>query len=1708
MKNHVSDYRKQNYFLRIFFALFLFTCIVVETHGQSEEGDSMSNPIVVGEHGDSFSFSSIKGTALFTDQYTVRSQKDIIYRFTITRPMIMTLSHCGSSYVLDTYMHLLDSSGDYIQTSDYSFGDGACSSSQQAFIQLPLNAGTYYVVSELGDENEEGSDGVIKTNIDGYSYDFNYQSAPSGYSTDLEAVGSINGAFDVSAMGGATYSIPIDVPQGVGGMQPGLALVYNSQAGNGLAGWGCNLSGISVITRAPKDIYHDGAAKGLTHMANEAYLLDGQRLIYVSGTAGQNGAIYSPESDPFTQVIVHGTDTVWFEVHASNGMKYYFGNTTSARQSYTAGSSSRINAWYLDYAEDPLGNYMDYTYQMAGFFVYPNSIIYGKNQNVTGSFQNTVTFTYESRSDSTHFVLEGVKGSMGKRLKTITCKTGNEVYRTYNLQYNNTGDASTTKFSRLISVTEKNGAGEALKPTVLNWSYLPAFSQDVSATTVTNGGSVSFDNHSFIAMDHNGDGLTDMTGFFTSGTRTVARVYLASLDTYGNVQFTANGTSNDYNVGPSDRIMAILKSLTDKDYLLTDFDGDGVSELILTEMGSRIIHCTRLEDADEGNSLYIDYRQSRSEIPLFAAEDLNNDGRGEIIILERNPNGPTPCTIVNVQDTIFLGLSFPSKPDKMFVSDYNGDGLKDILVFYGGGKSAVKGYTIFWNQGDGISSTTFSDSHKTIGTNIAYAWMIREGDFNGDGLPDFIMNASYTNQWYFALNNGNGTFTKQLACTLEIYDQGTSSDNDKFTCLVYDFDFDGKSDVVINKAMYGTTPVTHTYWMRSNGDSLNVKIHSTSNRDVDAKSSHYVLGDFNGDGQVELVNYGYNCASGTNNTNPSSSWHLYKNSNYNVNRGKITSITNGYGATTTINYASLANGGIYTKGSGSTYPIVDYTLPVHAVKTVTANGMTVNYRYGGIKAHLRGRGLIGMMSQKATNTTLNTVTESGISGINVSFYLPNETYTKTIVNGDTAKVTTQITFAPKGTTKYFAYPSSKTEKDLDGNINYTTYQYNTAYGYITEEKTRYNTNNDQMHKTIQYGNYVLAGGAYKPRLIIQTQRHADDTATFTQKKYITYDTTRGYQTQVIENYDTSLPLTTNYTYDDFGNVLTSQTTGSGITPITNIVEYDATKRFVTKTYTSPASEVQTYTYNIWGNVLTENDETNTSNILTTAHTYDNWGNRKTTSFLDSLRISYHSGWNNNNSKRFFTLIQKKGQPWVKTWYDNLGREVLTESRGPKSMIIKTAKTYNNKGQLTQEQNQQGNLTITQSYTYDIYGRVASSSSTAGQSATYGYGNRRDTVTTNGRTYIKTYDAWGNIKTSSDPASSVSYTYNSQGKPKTVTTGGATFSMTYYNTGLQHTLVDPNAGTTTYVYDAAGRMTQQTDGRGKVTTNTYDALGRLASSMCGGASGLVNYTYGTSGNEKLRLTRIQQGSYYIAYTHDSQGRVVTEKRKVPGITATLDFSYAYNPAGQVSSITYPEGVQISRQYDSYGNLEKVKYGTQNIWELIGATGRVTTTKLGGTMTSTKTLSTQGLLTGQQTVLGSNTLHNMTYVFNAATGNLSSRTGMTGATTTEGFTYDNLDRLTTVTHNGASVMDISYYANGNIDFKTGLGEYSYLATKPHALKSVDNTDGLVPSTRQSISYTNFNKVSSISELDEKANGGVYSMTFDYGPTRERWRTILNS
>ncbi|MYF49146.1 MAG: hypothetical protein F4220_03200, partial [Gammaproteobacteria bacterium] len=84
-----------------------------------------------------------------------------------------------------------------------------------------------------------------------------------------DAAGTVAGAFRVTESGAASYRIPIYATPGTAGTTPELALAYNSQAGNGIAGLGWTLEGGSAITRCRATRHQDGAARPIQWNADD-----------------------------------------------------------------------------------------------------------------------------------------------------------------------------------------------------------------------------------------------------------------------------------------------------------------------------------------------------------------------------------------------------------------------------------------------------------------------------------------------------------------------------------------------------------------------------------------------------------------------------------------------------------------------------------------------------------------------------------------------------------------------------------------------------------------------------------------------------------------------------------------------------------------------------------------------------------------------------------------------------------------------------------------------------------------------------------------------------------------------------------------------------------------------------------------------------------------------------------------------------------------------------------------------------------------------------------------------------------------------------------------------------------------------------------------------------------------------------------------------
>ena len=1566
----------------------------------------------------------------------------------------------------------------------------------------------------------------------GKSVDSDTKSVRSGNTCK---VGTPSTEASVSPMGAAVWSITFDTPPGVSGMVPTVGLAYSSQSGVGNAGWGMSISGVSSITRGTKTLYHDGVVRGVKYDTGDALFLDGRRLMLHSGTEGVSGAIYVLEGDPFTKVKItsynSSTGPLSFEVTSPDGTISLYGTTSSSRLSITYGGGTRYHAWYISRQEDPNGNYAEFTYMHDDLTIYPEAITYGKNKNTGTGAYNQIRFFYTNAHDNTirKFVVGGTQGSVRKCLERVKTMTGNSVYREYALSYAPVSDGSTWKYERLSSITCKNGAGEEMNPVTLGWSLLPGTARTVDTLDISTDDPdpmVEKQDSLLFAADLNGDGLADMVRIsyckhylynspnsqYWEG-HTYVYIHRSSRDGNGNVTYLP---ALRYDFGGQ-------INYDDWKYLMgskatADIDGDGLNDLVIpyyanSPSGSSFLRfrCIMGNDVRDGSStsyLYDLPLVAAEDMPPFLSGDIDGNGLEDVVCLEAKMAqgyyhlGISFSLPSNARNPVNIPLTLPQKPKRLFVGDCNSDGLPDLIALYNGG------YKIFYNNGGNTASALFSDSNSTSGSSFGDMWRVEQGDFNGDGLADFVYVDDDSPDYYFAMNNGDGTFSVSLAISYDLHDQSTDRDDHRFTLTPMDIDRDGLTDLVISKACFehhggfaqtDSFTSTLTGWLVSNGSSL-TEVRRVRSYDLidEAGPQNIMLSDFDGDGWPELANNGADWFTNTVANSDGCRIRVYHASGFSPASGKLTTATDALGATTSITYGASSNPDLFTHTFGSTFPLADIHYPLTLVSTMTKNNglagtHAVSYRYAGLKAHMQGKGLLGFMDIAARDNLTGVTTQNGTLTFNTSHYVPSRVYSITSMGYDNDSTVTTISVQANASSRYMSFPVTRRNVDMDGNVTTATTGYNVIDGYITVERTEYGS--PLMYKQVNYSDHVRKGNRCLPGRIVSSQKHSDDTQAWTSTTILTYSAT-GNPVSIIEHYGSGQPLTTNTTYDTWGNVTSVSKTGQGVSTFSDNYEYDSTGRFVTRRHRDPNGEDYRFTYDTWGSVLSKTDDAETSNPLTTTYQRDNWGDVTCITHPVGNTETFSSGWGTSYQARYYVLCEAAGKAPMKTWYDVCGREYIHWTKDKKNVETTETISLNTWGNVSQIVRITGNLTNVETNGYDTRGRVVSSFKTGYGTTTYTYGNRCKTALHNNREYTTTYDAWGNVLTSTDPVSSVEYAYGSIGKPVSISSGDSEITIGYDHAGRKIQLDDPDAGTTTYAYSADGKLLQQTDGRGILTQNSYDTLGRLVTSICDTLT--TTYTYGTSGHGKLRLVKRQTNDMSDEYTYDTYGRVVFVKRTFPD-GVQMGHTYTYNSLDQISSHTYPSNFTITYTYDNNGYRDGVWAGDTHIWSVQSFDGTTTKYQYGNT-TVTDSVSTAGrLLERYVRRNGQNSkLYRMAFSWNNTTGNLMSRTGVKEPGVTETFTYDSLDRLLSVSQ-GNSVTDaITYGDDGNILSKTGMGSYGYFGIQPHAVTQVDNTDYLITSASQQIAYNPFGKAALIME-------GVNSQRLFYGSDKTRWMQV---
>jgi len=602
-------------------------------------------------------------------------------------------------------------------------------------------------------------------------------------------------------------------------------------------------------------------------------------------------------------------------------------------------------------------------------------------------------------------------------------------------------------------------------------------------------------------------------------------------------------------------------------------------------------------------------------------------------------------------------------------------------------------------------------------------------------------------------------------------------------------------------------------------------------------------------------------------------------------------------------------------------------------------------------------------------------------------------------------------------------------------------------------------------------------------------------------------------------------IATQSTYNNRGWVA-SQTDAEGNT---TSFQYDLKGRIAR--VTNPDASYATYTYDDVNRTATYTNELG----MVMRYEYDYLGNR--TGVYDVTGSQYISNSRYNGfGWQFATFQHRTDGGAVKTYlhHDALGR--VTQEGNINASGSKVS-------HVTYEYSYTGNQLVTTKTVLGATGAPSIITKSYVDKMGYQVKTGRKLGTTE---YVDTYtcDYLGNVVTEKDAYTaslgrsfSHKYTYDYAGRVLTDTdTLNRVISATYDWLGNKLTSTDPSGTVTLYDYDALGRLlrTRQPVSTSGSTTyyattvNAYDRNGnivltKVANNAPGAAASWTQtgYTYDNRGRV-VKVTEDVTGSpTYVQYYYDALGNVL---RMYTGLHATLTISgldqvsgtdtdyavtkYAYDrfsncistidPLNQTETSTYDlngsvltktdrKGVTTTYTYDDHGRVTGITAGGTSLTYTYTLTGAPKSLS-NGTTTTTYTYDALGRVLTETD--GSNV---RTYAYNIGNARTSFVLNTGGITRLNNvYTYDELNRLKTVTYDTTTYVTYAYDTNGNrssVTYNNGNTE-TYTYNLANMLTSLVNKKGATVLSQYT--YTYLLDGNWLTETDK--NGKVKTYTYD--------------
>ena len=679
-----------------------------------------------------------------------------------------------------------------------------------------------------------------------------------------------------------------------------------------------------------------------------------------------------------------------------------------------------------------------------------------------------------------------------------------------------------------------------------------------------------------------------------------------------------------------------------------------------------------------------------------------------------------------------------------------------------------------------------------------------------------------------------------------------------------------------------------------------------------------------------------------------------------------------------------------------------------------------------------------------------------------------------------------------------------------------------SLGNIDVYEHRYGSSKDSFpyyEKTVSTFDNRLTANRWiigLPKSEILTQHLTSNTIT----RRVSYqnNTNLGQRTEQCTEPGNEKQLHTTYLYDDYGNLVTTTSTGSGITR-TESNEYSLDGRFLIAK-TNAMGHTTHYYYN---EATGRTDSITDPNGLTTQFKYDILGNLKQTVYPSGIKEDncmmwvgvsgmngYHPDTPDFGAPVYFTYAKRSGERESFVFYDQHNRklrEVSCNMAGEK--IYVDYKYYNISGILWQVSkpyfHDMNETPMFSTYNYDWLGRNTRINRADGGFMNKDYvGTTETTIDFDGQKTTLLYTKAGLVEfalsyNSPDNAVASQFSYYGDGKVKTANS----ITYCYDVNGNPLSVSDPSLGLLTYDYNAFGELVESTTPNDE-TCYTYDALGRMTQRS--GSDGNSYWTYDSGFIGALASTTYIPTNGPIikeGFLYDQYGHLIQQTQRV-GEEEEWTFNYTYNRLGKQSSITYPSGKKVKYHYNSKGFMDYVKDASTDdvLWQA-NASDRwdnISSFTEGDIDVEYSYDPVTGLVNSIGATRNSQILLNQAYHW-TTTGNLDWRTDTTLGLK-ERFGYDFSNRLTSaITRNLAetqtySDQDFVYDFRGNITQKTGVGSYAYDATPNRyavtGLQPEAGQEALFP--HQEATYTSFDKLSTLSQ-DGK------TLSVNYGIDRQR-------